>query len=108
MVMETSDHGRSGRIRTCDPCFPKAVLYRAEPHSDVRPRLIASGFVHRKKPNLRILIPVETGLTTQILPYGEAAAAAAARCLAAGGLVALPTETVYGLGADATNPDAVA
>jgi hypothetical protein len=26
--------GRSGRIRTCDPCFPKAVLYRAEPHSD--------------------------------------------------------------------------
>jgi hypothetical protein len=27
-------HGRSGRIRTCDPCFPKAVLYRAEPHSD--------------------------------------------------------------------------
>jgi L-threonylcarbamoyladenylate synthase len=32
----------------------------------------------------------------------------AARWLAAGGLVALPTETVYGLGADATNPTAVA
>ena len=33
---------------------------------------------------------------------------AAARCLAAGGLVAFPTETVYGLGADATNGEAVA
>src|SRR6516165_1774093 len=27
-------NGRSGRIRTCDPCVPNAVLYRAEPHSD--------------------------------------------------------------------------
>jgi hypothetical protein len=26
--------GRSGRIRTCDPCVPNAVLYRAEPRSD--------------------------------------------------------------------------
>lgn len=34
--------------------------------------------------------------------------AEAGRCLAAGGLVAFPTETVYGLGADATNPAAVA
>jgi L-threonylcarbamoyladenylate synthase len=32
----------------------------------------------------------------------------AARALAAGGLVLLPTETVYGLGADAANPAAVA
>lgn len=32
----------------------------------------------------------------------------AARRLQAGGLVAFPTETVYGLGADAANPDAVA
>src|SRR5262245_14418156 len=32
----------------------------------------------------------------------------AARCLRAGGVVALPTETVYGLGADALNPRAVA
>jgi L-threonylcarbamoyladenylate synthase len=38
----------------------------------------------------------------------EAATAEAARCLAAGGLVAFPTETVYGLGADATNGRAVA
>ena len=34
--------------------------------------------------------------------------AEAGRCLAAGGLVAFPTETVYGLGADATNPAAIA
>jgi L-threonylcarbamoyladenylate synthase len=33
---------------------------------------------------------------------------AAAKSLAAGNLVAFPTETVYGLGADATNPEAVA
>ena len=32
---------------------------------------------------------------------------AAAKILREGGLVALPTETVYGLGADGTNPDAV-
>ena len=32
----------------------------------------------------------------------------AARAIAAGDLVAFPTETVYGLGADATNPQAVA
>ena len=33
---------------------------------------------------------------------------AAARCCAAGGLVAFPTETVYGLGADAPTAQAVA
>ena len=32
----------------------------------------------------------------------------AAAAIAAGGLVAIPTETVYGLAADATDPDAVA
>ena len=36
------------------------------------------------------------------------ALSAAAQLLAKGGLVAFPTETVYGLGADATNEDAVA
>ena len=38
----------------------------------------------------------------------RAAIAAATRCLGAGGLVAFPTETVYGLGADATNGTAIA
>ena len=46
-------------------------------------------------------------LTTPVLPAGEAAVAAAARCLRQGGLVAFPTETVYGLGADACNANAI-
>ena len=45
---------------------------------------------------------------TRVLPAGAAAVAEAACCLAAGGLVAFPTETVYGLGADATNGSAIA
>ena len=48
------------------------------------------------------------GLKTQILAAGEAAVAAAARTLATGGLIAFPTETVYGLGADAANAEAIA
>src|SRR5471032_1748683 len=51
---------------------------------------------------------MSVGLTTQILPANEAAVATAVRCLRDGGLVAFPTETVYGLGADATNPKAIA
>jgi L-threonylcarbamoyladenylate synthase len=42
------------------------------------------------------------------LAEGEADVAAAAAALAAGGLVLLPTETVYGLAADAANARAVA
>ena len=38
----------------------------------------------------------------------DSAIAQAAGVLAAGGLVAFPTETVYGLGADAGNDEAVA
>lgn len=51
---------------------------------------------------------MKAGLETSILPAGEASAEAAARTLAAGGLVAFPTETVYGLGADAANATAIA
>ncbi|RZN27214.1 L-threonylcarbamoyladenylate synthase, partial [Bradyrhizobium sp. Leo121] len=51
---------------------------------------------------------METSLKTRILPAGPAATAAAAGVLAKGGLVAFPTETVYGLGADATNATAIA
>ncbi|MCC2973331.1 L-threonylcarbamoyladenylate synthase [Massilia sp. IC2-476] len=40
--------------------------------------------------------------------FDQAAIDAAARALEAGALVAFPTETVYGLGADAENPQAVA
>ncbi len=41
-------------------------------------------------------------------PIDNEACERAAEILRAGGLVALPTETVYGLAADATSPDAVA
>jgi L-threonylcarbamoyladenylate synthase len=45
---------------------------------------------------------------TQVMPAGDLAIAAAVRVLGEGGLVAFPTETVYGLGADAGNGEAVA
>lgn len=50
---------------------------------------------------------MKLGLNTAIIP-ASGAADAAAHCLADGGLVAFPTETVYGLGTDATNARAVA
>jgi len=52
--------------------------------------------------------PVTATVVTRVTRADAAAAAAAARCLEAGGLVAFPTETVYGLGADATNGQAIA
>jgi L-threonylcarbamoyladenylate synthase len=48
------------------------------------------------------------GIATRLMPAEPAAIAEVAACLAGGGLVAFPTETVYGLGADATNGPAVA
>jgi L-threonylcarbamoyladenylate synthase len=45
---------------------------------------------------------------TRVLKAEKAAIEAASACLSAGGLVAFPTETVYGLGADARNGEAVA
>jgi len=45
---------------------------------------------------------------TRVMAADAAAVKAAAHCLAAGGLVAFPTETVYGLGADAHNSLAAA
>jgi L-threonylcarbamoyladenylate synthase len=45
---------------------------------------------------------------TRVMKADAQAIEAAAACLAAGGLVAFPTETVYGLGADAGNGEAVA
>jgi L-threonylcarbamoyladenylate synthase len=47
-------------------------------------------------------------LATRVSRVDAASVADAARILAGGGLVAFPTETVYGLGADATNGRAVA
>jgi L-threonylcarbamoyladenylate synthase len=45
---------------------------------------------------------------TEVAAAGPAAIERAGRLLREGGLVAFPTETVYGLGADATSPHAVA
>jgi L-threonylcarbamoyladenylate synthase len=47
-------------------------------------------------------------LVTRVSRADAAATGDAVRCLKAGGLVAFPTETVYGLGADATNGRAIA
>jgi L-threonylcarbamoyladenylate synthase len=46
--------------------------------------------------------------TTQICPYGSEAIAEAAALIIAGAVVAVPTETVYGLAGDATDGEAVA
>jgi L-threonylcarbamoyladenylate synthase len=51
---------------------------------------------------------MSVGLTTRMTDASPAAVADAARCLKEGGLVAFPTETVYGLGADAGNAGAIA
>ncbi|QUS38444.1 threonylcarbamoyl-AMP synthase [Tardiphaga alba] len=51
---------------------------------------------------------MQVALTARIADTTDRAIAEAAGCLRAGGLVAFPTETVYGLGADAANPRAVA
>lgn len=47
-------------------------------------------------------------IKTQVLPAEEAGIEQAAELLRSGGLVALPTETVYGIAADARNGEAVA
>ena len=49
-----------------------------------------------------------TRRTTHLAPANAETIAVAAACLRAGGLVAMPTETVYGLAADATSGAAVA
>src|SRR5436853_3861615 len=47
-------------------------------------------------------------MQTRVLPYNDEAIADAARLILAGEPVAVATETVYGLAADATNAEAVA
>jgi L-threonylcarbamoyladenylate synthase len=48
--------------------------------------------------------PPNPPFATEIRPYGKAAIEQAARLIRDGLPVAVPTETVYGLAADATNP----
>ncbi|HEX8448339.1 MAG TPA: Sua5/YciO/YrdC/YwlC family protein, partial [Allosphingosinicella sp.] len=45
---------------------------------------------------------------TRVLPFGDEAVGQAARLIRSGEPVAVPTETVYGLAADATDEHAVA
>jgi hypothetical protein len=73
----------------CNPCSPRGV--GGSLPAALSPRRVAS----RYHPPVRVF--------SQPGPVS-----AAARLLHAGGLVAFPTETVYGLGAEATNPRAVA
>ncbi len=51
---------------------------------------------------------MQEAILGKVVPADAAAIAAAAAAIRRGGLVAFPTETVYGLGADATNDHAVA
>ena len=46
-------------------------------------------------------------MNTELLPFSEQSAKKAAEIMAAGGVVGIPTETVYGLAADARNEAAV-
>jgi L-threonylcarbamoyladenylate synthase len=54
------------------------------------------------------VVPQNEPFETEVLPYGTAAIGRAAELIAQGLPVAVPTETVYGLAADATNEAAVA
>jgi L-threonylcarbamoyladenylate synthase len=83
------------------------VLYRAEPHSDKK-AAYSLGFRIPQEPEFKDRNPMAVGLTTRLAKAGPATLAEAARCLRDGGLVAFPTETVYGLGADAGNATAIA
>src|SRR3954454_13247469 len=47
-------------------------------------------------------------MQTRVAPFDDESIAEAARLILAGEPVAVPTETVYGLAADATNAEAVA
>ena len=90
------------------PPVMKSVL----PERDMGASFIR-GYMARKASNLDIGArpldcPPWIAVKTKIAPADAKGIADAARILRAGGLVAFPTETVYGLGADATNGVAVA
>jgi L-threonylcarbamoyladenylate synthase len=54
-----------------------------------------------------VTTPITLKGHSQLLPYSDAAVTAAAAIIADGGCVAVPTETVYGLAADADVESAV-
>ncbi len=65
-------------------------------------------FARPDTPCYRRIVTNEPDNAANVFAASEENIAAAARLIAAGELVAFPTETVYGLGADATNDHAVA
>src|SRR5262245_35694301 len=73
------------------------------PYNPCRRKAASLGSAMTAQPATQV-VTVEGGAISP----GAAAIARAAQTLAAGGLAAFPTETVYGLGADATNGPAVA
>src|SRR6185312_6248375 len=73
------------------------------PYNPCRRKAASSGSAMTAQPATQV-VTVDAGAITP----GAAAIARAAQTLAVGGLAAFPTETVYGLGADATNGAAVA
>src|SRR5882757_3526614 len=77
-------------------------------HTPTKNAAYSVGFRRPQGTELRNLVTVETDLKTLVLPAGAAATATAAGVLAYCGMVAVPTETVYGLGADAGNAAAIA
>jgi L-threonylcarbamoyladenylate synthase len=70
------------------------------------PRVEAAGLGGYRIRHMTVI--AKSAIKTRTLGAGPSAIEAAAEALRAGGLVAFPTETVYGLGADASNGEAVA
>ena len=66
-----------------------------------------SAWLKRRKSSQILQIGSDESLETLLLPPSGESLGLAADLLRSGQLVAFPTETVYGLGADAMNPDAV-
>src|SRR6476646_8297681 len=73
------------------------------PYNPCRRKAASLGSAMTAQPATQV-VTVDAGAITP----GAAAIARAAQTLAVGGLAAFPTETVYGLGADATNGAAIA
>ena len=82
-----------------DPRAHAPARHRSRRTARARARL-----VFRRAPECSSRVAMET----RVLPFNDEAIAEAARLILAGEPVAVPTETVYGLAADATNAEAVA
>ena len=89
-------------------CIRHAVLFDLAWHEAKAPLTQADHEEPAASPQPRRSVTRTKALRTERLTPSETSIGTAADLLKAGELVAFPTETVYGLGADATNPIAVA